>query len=379
MVKSLAPNPAQKGEEMQMKSNQEKIIALHVCYEKTDGRRIPTAYVSNGEGVERLTGAKLNDFVRSLKTGGIVRLTAVRATDSFLFGLAERGVKLLYTHWHQTGIAKNLPPEEIVATWAKLPNVIFRQFQPRPDIAQLRHALSLRGAVVRFYGDAVRAVKQEARNIGLADEDSIKAEPLFKQALEKLSEIRTSVVSEEGTQLDTYIGKLAAKIPECVMVRRILHVQEWISAAAFVAFSGGFERFPSVAAFWRFCGQSVENGKAPKRMRGVPSHWSPAMRTAVYLVGTAIIRNRANPWRAFYEAEYAKEFAAHDAKCPNCKTKQGHCGARARRKMMKEILKRIWVAGNGKRFDAGHAVSENQRFDVGLGTMPSGEAATPML
>ena len=362
-----------------MKSNQEKIIALHVCYEKTDGRRIPTAYVSNGEGVERLTRAKLNGFVRSLRTGDIVRLTAVRATDSFLFGLAERGVKLLYTHWHQTGIGKNLPPEEIVATWAKLPNVIFREFQPRPDIAHLRHALSLRGAVVHFYGDAVRAVKQEARNMGLADEDLIKAEPLFKQALEKLGEIRASVVSEEGTQLDTYIAKLAAKIPECEMTRRILHVQEWISAATFVAFSGSFERFPNVAAFWRFCGQSVENGKAPKRTRGVASHWSPAMRTAVYLAGTAIIRNRANPWRQFYEVEYAKEFAAHDAKCPNCKTKQGHCGARARRKMMKEILKRIWVSGNGKKFEVGQGKLENHFEAADLGTAPAGEAATTAL
>jgi len=360
-----------------MKSNQEKIIALHVCYEKTDGRRIPTAYVSNGEGVERLTRAKLNGFVRSLRTGDIVRLTAVRATDSFLFGLAERGVKLLYTHWHQTGIGKNLPPEEIVATWAKLPNVIFREFQPRPDIAHLRHALSLRGAVVHFYGDAVRAVKQEARNMGLADEDLIKAEPLFKQALEKLGEIRASVVSEEGTQLDTYIAKLAAKIPECEMTRRILHVQEWISAATFVAFSGSFERFPNVAAFWRFCGQSVENGKAPKRTRGVPLHWSPAMRTAVYLAGTAIIKNRANPWRQFYELEYAKEFAAHDTKCPNCKTKQGHCGARARRKMMKEILKRIWVAGNGKRLEAGHQSFENQTVSANLRAGLAGEAAKP--
>jgi hypothetical protein len=356
-----------------------KIIALHVCYEKTDGRRTPTAYATDGEGVERLAGAKLDRFAASLETGDIVRLTAVRATDGFLFGLAERGVKLLYTHWHQAGIAKNLPPEQIVAAWAKLPGEIFREFHPRPDIAQLRHILSLRAALVRCYGDAARAVKQEARNMGLADEDSIKAEPMFRQTLQNLKQIRKSVVSEEGTQLDTEVAKLAAKIPECAMARKILRVQEWISAAMLVAFSGGFERFPNVAAFWRFCGQSVENGKAPKRTRGVPSCWSPAMRAAVYLAGTAIIKNRANPWRAFYEAEYAREFAAHDAKCPNCKTKQGHCGARARRKMMKEILKRIWVAGNGKRFMAGQRKSENHASRADLGTMPAGEAARSVL
>ena len=358
-----------------MKTGQSKKVSLHVTYEKDEGKRTPTAYVSNGEEVQRLTGPKFNAFVKALKRGDTLRLTAVRATDGLLLGLAERGIKLLYTHWHQAGVAKNLPSEEIVAAWAKLPAGIFREFQARPDMAQLRHALSLRSALIRCYGDAVRAVKQEARNMGLADDDSIKAEPMFKQTLENLGQIRKSVVSEEGTQLDTSIAKLAAKIPECELVRKILHVQDWISAAMLVAFTGGFERFPCVASFWKFCGQSVDDGKAPKRKRGVASNWSPAMRTAIYLAGTAIIKNRANPWRAFYEAEYAKEFAVHDSKCPNCQTKQGHCGARARRKMMKEILKRIWVAGNGQRFEVGHGSLETHCPRADLGLLAGGEAA----
>ena len=135
----------------------------------------------------------------------------------------------------------------------------------------------------------------------------------------------------------------------------------WITAASIVAYAGDVDRFETVASFWHYFGQHVIDGHAPKRKAGSPVTWSPKGRTAVYLMGDSIIKNRNNKWRAFYDEALATEKETHEVKHPGCKTPLGHCGARARRRMVKEILKQFFLAVKGEEIRDGHVTGENHR------------------
>jgi hypothetical protein len=323
-------------------------LALHKTFEKdSTGKRQLVVHVSDGTDHLMLPPKKFLTFLAKLPPTTTIRATAVHATDAVLLDLAERGNPIEYAYWHATGLAKGLDPADLVAQYALLPAEIFRSFKPRRDIAELKQVLGLRNAIVQFYGDATRRLKQTGRDVG---------DPEMEIAVEELNSIRKGIVLEEGTSLDKHVERLAKKIPECVLFKDTACIADsWIMAASFVAFSGGVDRFPTVAALNKYCGEHVTpEGTAPKRRKGQNVDWNPRLRTVLYQLSSTIIKNRTNPWRLFYEDARAAEMAVHDQKHPGCKTKEGHCTMRAMRKMVKEIIKRFYLAANGIQFIDGH-------------------------
>lgn len=337
-----------------------KLLAVHKTFEAdTDGKRSIIWYVNDGTTTSRLNPKKLVSFLEDLQPGTTMRFTAVNALDAQLSELQEqRGITIMYAHWHDLGLAKGLSAEDIVAAYFTAPVSVFRTFTPRRDIAELRNLLSIRNAIVGFSGNAVRRIKQAGRN--MADPES--ENPDVTEALELVQKIRASfkTPNTKGREVsyDTRIDEMAEKIPDCVLFNKIVGFESYGTAAAIVAASGGFERFPRVSSVWHYFGQHNIDGKAAKRKKGQPMTWSPNGRTALYLMMESIIKNKKNPWNAKVHAIQDAELAVHAEKHPNCPTPKGHTLAMAKRKVQKEILKRFFLALKGEEFIEGQKSNE---------------------
>jgi len=331
-----------------------KTIAMHRTFEKSEesGLRQTTLYLYDGKETRRLRGKVLDKWQAEAKLKGVtIRSTSLNATDILLKDLIEQGAKIVGAHWHSTGIEKGLGPAEIVEAYLKLPDSLFRPFTPRPDLAKLRTKLALRNALLRLEGDCIRRIKQEARNSGLVSPEDIKGDEEYSRMLSAAREISKTIGGDEEhhgeiIRLDKEVANLAKNIRECQIFQRLANIKDgWIWPASVVAFSGGIERFPDVAAWWHYCGEHVVDGKAPKRAEGKAITWNKNLRTANWQGVDSILKNSNNPWKQRYDRIKEKELARHSERC-KCKTPRGHCHARAMRIVRKEILKQFWLAVN---------------------------------
>jgi hypothetical protein len=103
-------------------------------------------------------------------------------------------------------------------------------------------------------------------------------------------------------------------------------------------------------------------GIAPKRRKGAKSNWNQEARMRVFLVAESCVKQLSSPYRTIYDAgreKYAESI--HNHPCPQCgpsgkpalpgsPLSLGHQDARAKRLMMKEILKDMWI--EAKRIEA---------------------------
>lgn len=338
-------------------------IAIHKTFDKSglDGARKATLWIHDGKEAYKLQDKKRQTFIDSLTPGQIVRTTQVNATDADLMSLADRGVDIQYAHWHSLGFDKGMEPATIVEFYQKSPQSIFRTFVPRHDINDLRRVLAIRNGLLQCYGDALRRFKQVGRSMNLTTDEQLRSDPLIQQGIDGIKSIKGLVLEEDKTTMDEQVAKLAKEIPECILFNKIAHFKtSWILAASVVATSGGFDRFDDVASLWHYYGLHVVEGIAPKRKAGVPMDWSPFGRKTAYMIGDVIIKatdhggkREGNPWREKYDEYRAIERDGHEKKCP-CKTPDGHSTARARRKVVKSIFKRFFVAVKGDSFVEGH-------------------------
>jgi hypothetical protein len=333
-----------------------KTIAVHQTFEEnTEGMKDAVLYVAAGDEVQRLLigSKKFEKFLSTLNAETVVRSTSANPTDATLGILSSTGATVASAPWHSTGIAKNLPPEEIADHYFHLSDNLFRPVVYRKDIAELKVAVGIRNALIRFQGDFTRRIKQQGRNVGVTDIEK-SDDPLFAEGIATYKELRKGMLSEDGTSYDTYVAKLAKRIPECLAFNRISGMDSMILAASFVAVIGDCGRFSRVASLWHYFGQHVEDGRMPKRRKGAASDWNARGRTLMYQLGSCIIKNRNNPWHQMFDEIRAYEIAHHDEKHPGCKSRDGHCTSMAAHKVAKEILKRFWVEQTGNEFVAEH-------------------------
>lgn len=315
------------------------MLALHRGWE--DHRRL--WFVADKDKVKKLTEAAAAKWTEKLKKGSVLRVTQAHSTDVVLLDLANRGVKIRYAHWHSTGVEKNLPSDQVALRFAALPDELFKEFTPRPDLANLRFNVDIRRAILDMRkADELRLLAL-MRNQGFGPED--KLPPALQDYRDAIDKMRAE--AERPQQRD--VEKIAAEVEECKIFNDVAGIADgYMTAGEVVSRLGDISRFPTVSSLWHYCGFHVVDGKSAKRKRGEAGSWNPRVRTALWNLGNSIIKNRENPWRASYERFRDEELAAHDVKCPNCKTKDGHCGARARRRVVKEILKEFYARTSGQ-------------------------------
>ena len=312
----------------------------------------PVLYVADNGTHQELKGANARAWLDKIcATGKQSRIlsTSACSIDDMLLALAERGVQIFTAHWHSVGVDKKLEPGEIAEAFSKVADSALRPYIARTDLAALRGRVVTRNAVIEYR----KSVANSLRNVGLRT--GVSADRYPKWLKEEIEALRTNGKPVEY-DLDKQVKAEAEKIPECVTFRRIFGMKDVsIVEAQFVSCVGDTSRFPTVGSLWHYCGQHVtDDGKAPHRKRGAANDWNPEARTVLWnTIDTGLKAN--NPViRPLYEYYKAKELETHDAgnaetgkKPCKCETKQGHCGARARRRVTKELLKQYYVATGG--------------------------------
>lgn len=93
-------------------------------------------------------------------------------------------------------------------------------------------------------------------------------------------------------------------------------------------------KFDTVSKLWRFAGMAVIDGQAERLKKGEKAHYNKALKTIMYLIGTALMRANS-PYRKIYDD--AKEYYT-----TNRDWTKGHIHLAAMRKMEKVFLSHLW-------------------------------------
>jgi len=114
-------------------------------------------------------------------------------------------------------------------------------------------------------------------------------------------------------------------------------------------------RFETVSKLWKYCGQDVVDGHAPKRKRGEKITWNPFLRMTVYKVTDSFLKQ--NPDKCLYRWLYDEHKAIYRSRYPEKadsgrRTKSGgiiwnytdlHIHNMAKRKAGKIFLEHLWA------------------------------------
>lgn len=341
-----------------MNTEQSSPNIQHTIHRKYNGVAAePTFYVVSKKSPDEcktLRGADVVKFLKSLKNGSEILVTSASSTDIVLMPLVERGVKIYSAHWHSTGIDKGLPPDEIALAFSRLSQDVVRPFVGRPDLAPLRGQIMTRNAFLEYRKAAMNRLNASAMYFGeakLPQEIVDMREQIMSDSNAILKKDR-KVGDEKIEALEKTIIKTASAIDDCRIFNRICGMKNGlIGVSAIVSYMGDISRYPTVSSLWHYAGYHVVDGHAPRRERGVASDWNSKLKKALWLTIDACLKNNVPRIRDMYEEFKAEEIAAHPTKCPDCKTPEGHCGARARRRVIKELLRRYYaeMGGPGKR------------------------------
>ncbi len=336
------------------------MLAMHEN-RKAEGKDPILFIAEGGKAKKPLIGTAIDMWEASLKKGSKLLVTSAHPTDPRLCKLADRGVEVYYANWHKTGIAKDLEPEEIAEKFSLLPQEMLYRFNPASEpVRELRFLVDMRNYLIFYRIKAANKRDAILRGRGLSTErvareqnalkkkrklEKIKKLPAFmKEADDELALLMASSESD----YDREITELAKSIQDCRTFNRVFGMKNaWISAAEVVVRIGNVSRFETVSSLWHYAGFHVVDGHAPRRKKGDAVTWNPKLKTALWRCIDAGLKNNVPLIREMYEKFRAIEFAVHDEKHPNCKTKVGHCGARARRRVIKELLINYYNATGG--------------------------------
>lgn len=114
-------------------------------------------------------------------------------------------------------------------------------------------------------------------------------------------------------------------------------------------------RFANVSKLWKYAGQDVKDGSAPRRKKGEKITWDPFLRMTIYKITDSFVKQ--NPEKCIYRKEYDKKKEYYRELHPEPidtgkKNKKGqpiynytdmHIHNMAKRKAGKLFLEHLWV------------------------------------
>jgi hypothetical protein len=118
---------------------------------------------------------------------------------------------------------------------------------------------------------------------------------------------------------------------------------------------GYCERYENVSKLWAHTGNSVLNGKSPKKRKGEDINFSPRLRTMTWKISDCLMKQNAGIYRQIYESEKNKqservfekgellEMFGKPYKEDSTKLLLLHSHNRALRKMRKMFLSHYWA------------------------------------
>lgn len=116
---------------------------------------------------------------------------------------------------------------------------------------------------------------------------------------------------------------------------------------------GDCSQYETVSKLWAHCGQSVINGKAPRRRKGQNISYNPKLKTLVWKISDSLMKQNKGYYRQIYDTEKVKQLNKvysegfleenfNGYKKEDTKLTKGHAHARALRKMGKIFLDHYW-------------------------------------
>lgn len=224
----------------------------------------------------------------------------------------------------------------------------------------------------------------EERGFGLdADHPSVKAQQIVvnliaeaeKQAIKNLEKAMKNhplgpwVLSQKGVGMKT-AARLLAEIGDPYWMTR--HAPDPDNPEKLVVIE---ERPRTVSELWSYCGLHVQYGAAAKRTKGEQSNWKTSAKTRAYVMIDPIVKLKNNPDRGKYADLYFAEKARLEGRTygpgyfgrklkgkvidADTPIPAGHVNAMAKRRVMKELLKDLWI--ESKRL---HDLHEHPVMDV---------------
>lgn len=189
--------------------------------------------------------------------------------------------------------------------------------------------------------------------------------------------VRDEVLSQERSDhLHFWLDDLLIKMEErikgevVVLLTDVPIYQSWMKdikgvgpciSGSLVSGIKDIGRFNHVSALWKYCGQHVVNGEAPRRQHGKKFDWNPFLRMTVYKLTDSFVRQSQD--KSLYRRLYDKKKAFYQEKYPEWKTggsphptrktktgesvlihTKGHLHDMAKRYAGKIFLQHLWVS-----------------------------------
>lgn len=163
-----------------------------------------------------------------------------------------------------------------------------------------------------------------------------------------LNEVRQRT-REFEEYLETEIERLVMSHPAWPWLSQVKGVGTE-NAGKVLAFIGDIARFSTVSKLWSYAGYGVENGEAPRKMKGQKVTWNENLRTMCWRLGTSMIRaggayyhyylNVKESYDRRYEGQIVK--AKKGTPVPPGMITAKHIHNMALRRMIKLFLSHLW-------------------------------------
>jgi len=355
-----------------------------------------------GQLIQKLNQAQFDAFIGKLTSADSIRVLNIGIFGLLnIYNLKEKNVPVYSAHWHDLGIEKNLDTEKIVEILVTRDATLFKTYTVRPDLFEINVACrereklikgrnarnnSLRAAVqtLNLEKPTVQIGKRNRKLASSADElqtgelaTAVAHEAAENKATRAVTSLFKALEESEAKEdkafessIDKFIEAKAMLIPEIQLFMKVAGVKEGVQTAAFVVSQiGDIDRFATVSKLWRYCGCWDSKLKA-----GATIHHSPVLKMVLLGRWARAAEKNNTKWMPILKELKAEELAAHAQKCGtkkktlNDKGEEvcGHCAARARRKMVKMVLKQYWIEA---RKAAGLTLTEPYKEDVALATV----------
>ena len=123
-------------------------------------------------------------------------------------------------------------------------------------------------------------------------------------------------------------------------------VARWLGTVLNPAWHPRQQRPRKLRELYAYCGLHVVDGTAPRNRRGQQSNWNNSARMRAWNMADPCIKHRASPYRAVYD-EAKSRYLERDSDTLTL----GQIDARARRILMKAIVRDLWSAAKEENND----------------------------
>lgn len=176
------------------------------------------------------------------------------------------------------------------------------------------------------------------------------------QYLEDFFEVQIPLIKELEREYKKKMEKLVRTEPIYEnFLKHVRGIGELLSAQLIKVF-GDCSQYDTVSRLWAHAGQSVINGKAPKRRKGETINYNPAIKSLTWVISDCLMKSNKGYYRGIYDSEKEKQLnreyeigelkEKYDKpyKEEEINLRKLHAHNRALRKMRKIFLDHFWFA-----------------------------------